>query len=101
MSQGTIYILEFSQPLGNEKHRANYYIGWCSEGRLLDRFQEHCAGCGAAITRAVIERGYKLKILYTMTGTRDDERKLKRQKNTPRLVRHLRKKGLIPMEQAA
>lgn len=87
-----IYILKFSHPIGNPakpKGQAGYYIGWCPDDGLEDRLSEHSRGQGAAITRAVVERGFRLELVSTLPGTRDDERKLKRQKNTPRIVRKL------------
>lgn len=84
-----IYILEFSTPLGSSRHQASYYVGYCDDHRLEQRFKEHLKGEGAAITRAALKRGISFKVLATMPGTREDERKLKRQKNTPRIVRKL------------
>lgn len=87
-----IYILKFSHMIGNRSNprgQAGYYIGWCEDWRLEERIDDHVAGRGACITRAVVERGYGLELVATLPGTRDDERKLKRQKNTPRIVRKL------------
>jgi predicted GIY-YIG superfamily endonuclease len=90
-----IYILEFEQPLGNARHAASYYIGYCEEGRLEDRLQQHRSGGGAAITRACVERGIGFEVIITLPGDRSKERQLKRRKNTPRLVRQI-KRGIIP-----
>lgn len=80
-----VYILELSEPLGNERHSARYYVGWTSnvEGRLW----YHEGGHGAAFTRAAVERGITLKIVVWIPGAgRDVERRIKRQKNTARFV---------------
>ncbi len=88
-----IYILEFSQPLGNDRHSAQYYLGYCEDDRFQMRLKEHHMGAGAAITRAAVQRGLGLRVVATFPGDRELERKLKRQKNTPRLVKRLKKAG--------
>lgn len=85
---GFVYILELAAPLGNERHSARFYIGWTA-GTVEDRLKEHRVGRGAAFTRAANERGITYKVVATFPGGRDLERKMKRQKNTPRLVRSL------------
>lgn len=90
-----IYILEFEKPLGNERHSARYYVGYCYDGTLARRLKQHRAGTGAAITRAAVERGIAFNVLVTAPGDRAYERQIKRQKNTPRLIARLRKKGII------
>ena len=86
-----IYILEFDRPLGTDKHEARYYIGYCEDGQLERRLKQHRAGTGAAITRAAAERGIVMTPIFVFAGDRSDERRLKREKNTPRLVRRLRR----------
>jgi predicted GIY-YIG superfamily endonuclease len=87
-----IYILRFERPLGNPRNprgMAQYYIGWCEEGKLDRRLAAHRAGRGAVITRAAVREGIRFDVIFTMPGSRKDERRLKNQKNTPRLVRRL------------
>lgn len=81
-----IYILEFSEPL----HHARYYLGYCDDGRLQQRLAEHLSGQAAAITRAAVRAGIQLEVVVAIPGDRTLERKLKRQKNTPRIVRKWR-----------
>jgi predicted GIY-YIG superfamily endonuclease len=81
-----VYILQFEKPLGNLKHQAQFYIGWCIDGQLSSRLEEHRAGRGAAITRACNERGIAFDVVATMPGGRDRERQLKRRKNTRQIV---------------
>lgn len=88
-----IYILEFSQPLGSARHQAKYYIGSCRDDLLEDRLNLHRTGQGACITRAAVERGFRLELVATLPGGRKEERKLKQQKNTPRIVRKLKGKN--------
>lgn len=88
-----IYILEFSAPLGSEKHSARYYIGYCDDHLLQRRLKMHRDGRGAVITKAAVQRGLTLHLVATMPGDRTLERKLKNQKNTPRIVANLRGKA--------
>lgn len=49
-----LYLIRFSQALGNEKHSVWYYLGYCEDGRLDERLAEHRAGKAAKITAAVV-----------------------------------------------
>ncbi len=80
-----IYILAIEPPL----QHARYYVGYCDDDRLERRLQHHNAGTGAALTRAAIQTGRTLRLVATLDGDRAAERRLKNQKNTPRIVRRL------------
>lgn len=86
-----VYILEFERPLGNTSKRygsAMYYIGYCDDNRFDERYNEHCKGYGASITRACVEQGIRFYPVILFPGKdRSFERQLKNQKNTPRIVR--------------
>lgn len=82
-----IYILKFSEPISHAK----YYMGYCADGRLKQRIAEHKRGEGARLTQVAVERGISFEVVVTMKGSRADERRLKNQKNTPRIVRKLLK----------
>ncbi len=84
---GFVYIIELDAPLGSAKHQARYYVGWALS--IEARLAEHRSGNGAAMLRAANERGIGYRIVASFPGSRDDERKIKRQKNTPRIVRKL------------
>lgn len=90
-----IYILEFSRPF----HHARYYVGFCTDSRdYTKRIQEHRSGQGAKIVRAALAAGIDFSVVGLLQGDRSRERSLKRMKNTPRLVRLMRKgkvKGII------
>lgn len=86
-----IYILQFDPQM----HHARYYVGWCEDGRLDERLTEHKKGRGAKITRAAVEKGIQLALVATLPGDRTRERAIKRQKNTPRLVKQLMNKRKI------
>lgn len=82
-----VYILKFRSPLGNDRHRAQYYVGWCNDDMLDRRLWHHRNGTGAAITRAAAQRGIDFDVILTIPGaTRTDERRIKNQKNTARFV---------------
>lgn len=83
----TVYVLQFSAPLGSAKHRASTYIGYADPGRLQERLAEHRAGQGAAITRAAVDRGYSLQLVAAIDGGRDLERRLKNFKNARKAIR--------------
>ncbi len=85
-----VYILKFAQPIGSGKHSAQFYIGFAEPDRVHKRVEEHKAGHGAAITRAVVGRGIAIDHVLTLPGGRAEERRLKNQKNTRRIVvKHL------------
>lgn len=82
-----VYIIQFDRPLGNERHQARYYVGWCRENTLEARLNHHRRGTGAAITRAAAERGIGFEVVLTIPGAdRTFERKIKNQKNTARFI---------------
>jgi len=92
-----VYFLQFEQPLGNPGNRrgqAQYYVGFCEDrpGQLQRRLAQHHAGTGAAITRAAVERGISFDIVYVIPdATREDERRIKQQKNHRRVLNRLLK----------
>lgn len=88
---GILYILKFVPAF----HHAKYYVGWCYPGGLYKRLQAHRTGRGAHITRAAIEQGHRLELIWDHPGTREDERRIKKQKNTPEFVDRLRDRGML------
>lgn len=82
-----LYLIALERPLGNERHQARFYLGYCGEDRVLQRLEEHRAGKGAKMLRAANQRGIGYQIVMTWPGsTRKLERKLKNHKNHKRLV---------------
>lgn len=82
-----VYILEFDRSLSHAK----FYVGYCVDCRLFDRLREHRSGRGAAILRACNEQGITYRLFATLPdASRDDERRIKRHKCTPRLVDRIR-----------
>jgi hypothetical protein len=78
----TVYLLHFATPIGNPANpraMAQHYIGWTSEP--AKRLARHAAGDGAAIMRAVRDKGIGFEIARTWSGTRALERQLKRRKH--------------------
>lgn len=88
---GIIYILKFVPAF----HHAKFYVGWCYPRGLYNRLKAHRTGQGAHITRAAVEQGHRLELVWDHPGTRDDERRIKKQKNTPDFVERLRQRGML------
>jgi hypothetical protein len=82
--EGTVYLLHFSAPVGTERQQAQHYIGWT--GRTPEiRLKEHLDGNGCPLVRHAYAMGLEVRIVRTWQGTRALERRLKNQKNAPRL----------------
>jgi predicted GIY-YIG superfamily endonuclease len=75
---GTIYLLHFDRPL----HHARHYLGWTEN--LDERLAAHESGSGACILAACRASGIGWRLARTWTGTRHEERRLKRCKMAPR-----------------
>lgn len=75
--EGTVYLIKLASPLGNEKHQARYYLGWCA-GDVQERLKEHRAGSGARMLAHAVARGIAFDVVRTWPGGRDLERRLKR-----------------------
>lgn len=89
-----VYILQLDEPLGNENHKAYYYVGYCNPGRLSKRVGFHAKGMGASFTRAAVEKGIKFRVIYyDPDGTRDEERRIKNMKNTEKFLVAQRNRG--------
>jgi hypothetical protein len=73
------YLLCFSEPLGNERHRASHYLGYSPDRTLERRIAEHLAGRGARITRVAVERGITLTVTRVWPG--EDRRAERRPKD--------------------
>ena len=83
---GTVYLIHFDQPIGdlNNPHgQAQHYIGYTDD--LEARLKRHRQGNGAAIMAAVKAAGIDWQLVRVWDGDRGLERKLKAQKNSPRL----------------
>lgn len=79
MTTDTIYILHFEPPLAHARH----YLG--STRDVPSRVAYHRAGRGSPLVRAAVDAGCEVIVSRTLHGSRDDEARLKRQHNTPRL----------------
>lgn len=79
---GYIYLIHFDQPIA-KGHQARHYLGFSKD--IAIRIQAHWSGRGANLTKVANERGISYRIVRAWKGTRNDERRLKNQKNTPRL----------------
>ena len=77
--KGTIYLLHFSKPYKHARH----YLGFTFN--LSARLEAHSKGTGARLLEVITLAGIAFELARTWQGTRNDERKIKNQKNTPRL----------------
>ncbi|MGD9101432.1 MAG: endonuclease [Anaerolineae bacterium] len=83
----TVYLLHFDRPYAHAKH----YLGYAAD--LDARLAQHASGnCvvslpngGARLLQVVAEAGIGWTLARTWLGGRELERRLKRQKNSPRL----------------
>lgn len=69
---GVVYLLHFSQPVGN----AHHYLGWAK--RLGPRLAAHRAGRGGRATRTLATRGGSFVVARTWEGGLSLEAKLRR-----------------------
>lgn len=75
----TVYLLHFERKL----HHAQHYIGVTDD--LDARMAEHRAGRGARLMEVITSLGIPWQIARTWESDRKFERRLKKQKNAPRL----------------
>lgn len=75
-----VYLLHFDPKL----HHASHYIGF-AKSSIEERVLQHQQGQGAALTKAAVAAGIELKLVRFWEGDRALERRLKNQKNAPRL----------------
>ena len=75
-----VYLLHFARP---HKH-ARHYLGW---SRDVDaRIAAHRKGQGARLMEVIVEAGNSFTVARTWPGAdRSQERRFKRQHNSPRL----------------
>ena len=77
-----LYLLHFDSPF----HHAKHYLGFVERHEDVDkRIERHLNGHGSKLVAAVVRAGHHVRLARTWEeGSRDDERALKKQKNTPR-----------------
>jgi predicted GIY-YIG superfamily endonuclease len=92
-----IYVLQFRRKIGNKNNsrgQASYYLGWCEDGRLKQRLEEHRTGRGAALTRWAANHGIDFDLVLVIPGSRNDERRLKNWKKHRQVVRRYERESL-------
>jgi predicted GIY-YIG superfamily endonuclease len=82
-----VYLLHFDKPI-SDNHTCQHYIG--STSNLEQRLKKHHAGLngregGARLTQVAVERGIGFEVARTWEGGREEEKRLKAQKQGPRL----------------
>lgn len=75
----TVYLIHFNQKL----HHAQHYLG--SSDDLAARLDVHRNGHGARLIQVITALGISWQLARTWPGGRQLERRLKNQKNGPRL----------------
>lgn len=79
-----LYLLHFDPPFRHARH----YLGFSegdSAGQVSVRVNRHIAGNGAKLTKHAVESGCELIHVLTMPGGRNEERRIKKSHNVPRL----------------
>lgn len=76
---GTVYLLHFQTAFKHARH----YTGWASN--LDARLGHHRRGTGARLLQVLAEQGIDWQLARTWKGSRQDERRIKKQHNAPRL----------------
>jgi len=76
---GTLYVIHFSRPYRHARH----YVGWTED--LDTRLARHRSGNGARLIAVIAQAGIGWQLAASWPGTRADERRFKRRKETPRL----------------
>jgi predicted GIY-YIG superfamily endonuclease len=76
---GTVYLIHFDKPYKHARH----YLGYASN--LKARLACHRANQGARLIQVIHAAGITWQVSRTWSGNRALERKLKNQKNGPRL----------------
>jgi predicted GIY-YIG superfamily endonuclease len=79
----TTYLIHLDRPLGGPVHFAQHYVGTTID--LDRRLETHRAGLGARILAAANERGIAYSVVRTWPGGRETEKRIKAQRNAPRL----------------
>jgi hypothetical protein len=77
--RGSVYLLHFSEPFhgANGRHiGARHYVGFSQDGDAQRRLQEHLAGQGSPLVKAVVAAGIGVELVLSRPSTRADERKL-------------------------
>ena len=75
---GSIYTIHFDKPLGTSgRNAAQHYTGWAKNWK--QRFARHQNGTsGVPIINAALRAGITFQVVDVRRGTRDDERRMKR-----------------------
>lgn len=75
-----VYLLHFDTPYKHARH----YMGFV-ESNLERRVLQHRKGHAARLTQVLAEHNIGFQVARTWEGDRNYERRLKNQKNAPRL----------------
>lgn len=81
MTIGSVYLLHFSRPIG-QNHTTQHYLGWSAD--LDNRIRQHRKGTGSRLCAVARERDIFFTVAQVWQGNRRLERYLKSQHNAPR-----------------
>lgn len=82
---GTLYLIHFDHRLQNPNgHGPRHYLGFVENGGLDDRIRLHRSGQGSRLLLAVTQAGIQWRVVLTLPGDRNTERRLKKHRNLPR-----------------
>jgi predicted GIY-YIG superfamily endonuclease len=79
----TVYLLHFAAPIAPGRHTCQHYLGVADD--LERRIAEHRAGRGSRLCEVAKERNISFEVVRVWEGSRKLERRLKNQKNSPKL----------------
>jgi len=77
-----VYLLHFDRPI-SDRHSCQHYLG--SADDLDARIAKHRTNPDARLLQVARERGIGFTVVRTWPGGREEERKLKRRKEGPKL----------------
>jgi hypothetical protein len=85
MAAPVCYLVHLDQKLGTDHPRggARHYVG--TTINLDQRLETHRAGKGARMLAAAVDRGITFDVVRTWPGGRETEKRIKAQRNAPRL----------------
>lgn len=77
-----VYLIKFDKPIGDTSRprmMARYYVGYCEDGREVERLAEHKRGEGASLTAYASQQGIGFRMVAIYPGLdRNDERRIKK-----------------------
>jgi predicted GIY-YIG superfamily endonuclease len=86
MSKSCVYFILLDQPIGNDNHRAQTYIGYAHDGDWQRRLGEHRSGKGSKMLAYAASVGINFDVVAVTHGDRKLERGLKNQGHGAKMI---------------